>query len=346
MSSENNSLHKSFFGRRLYIYLAILVSISIWLMIHGYVHSIGVHEDEAAATAATAFFLAGVFAGRYIAQLWTIRKRNVQNQVTTVMVVLIITCTSWLFFHADFPLQNRPAINLLLFWLPFVIISLALGILVKVVRSFTQAQLDEARAVAAHNKSELGLLQSQLSPHFLFNTLNNLYGLSISQHEKVPPLLLKLADLLRYAVYDTNAIFVPVKDEIAYLNNYIDFEKIRLGDRLQLTSAFEEMSHSAIKIAPMLLVVFIENAFKYSKNAGGEKIYIDIELKTWGQSILFSVKNSQEKRNDFQTKIDKHSGFGLASVNKRLELLYPGEHRLTIQDEPGFYHVLLQLQMR
>ena len=188
------------------------------------------------------------------------------------------------------------------------------------------------------------LLQSQISPHFLFNTLNNMYGLSITQHEKIPALLLKLSDLLRYSVYDANKAYVPVKDELAYINNYIDFEKMRIGERLSLTTDFEDFSTMTAKIAPMLLIVFIENAFKHSKNSTNDHIFIHITLKTWSNRLLFTCVNSYSSG---QSKaMNEHSGFGLENAKKRLELLYSTEHHLVIEESDDTYKVMLQLKIK
>ncbi|GAB3784968.1 hypothetical protein GCM10028818_45830 [Spirosoma horti] len=344
MSHITDNWVNNFFGRSLYAGLSLIVSVPIYLAIETYVRSIDVHEDEAVATAATGCFIAGVFAGRYIAQIWSAKIKPVSNVLLGGLFVLIIANICWLFFHADFPLQGRAAINLLLFWIPFAIISLALGILIKLIRVVTKNQLQEAQASAATSQSELQLLQSQLSPHFLFNTLNNLYGLSLTQHEKIPPLLLKLSDLLRYSVYDVKETFVPLADELAYITNYIDFEKIRIGNRLELTTDIENVTRTDIKIAPMLLIVFIENAFKHSKNTASEKIFIEVTLKTWGKMILFSVKNSYSKATIGNA--DKSNGLGLANVTKRLTLLYPNEHILEYQSDSEFYTVNLQLKMK
>jgi LytS/YehU family sensor histidine kinase len=243
-------------------------------------------------------------------------------------------------------LHGRVAINLILFWLPFAVCSLAVGMLIKIVRAYTENRLREAQAAAAQNKSELHLLQSQLSPHFLFNTLNNMYGLSLTEHEKIPPLLLKLSDLLRYTVYEATEVFVPLKDEVNYINNYIAFEQIRLGERLVLSIDIEPVTGTDIKIAPMLLIVFIENAFKHSRNSAAQQIFITISLKIWGNLILFSVQNSKGKDKEERSEMDKHSGFGLASVTKRLELLYPGEHQLSIENTDEQYTVMLQLKKK
>jgi LytS/YehU family sensor histidine kinase len=342
MATAKNQWLTSFFGKDLYIYLSLLFSIPIFFVVETYVQSIRIHEVEAVAGALTFFFIIGVFTGRYLSQLWLSPTQLIPNEYLMGFTVLIVGCLIWLF---ALPFQGSTAIRQT-FFIPLSISSLLLGVLIKVVRQNAQQQLREAQQVAAQSRSELQLLQSQLSPHFLFNTLNNLYGLSITQHEKIPPLLLKLSDLLRYSVYEAKEIFVPLQDELAYINNYIEFEKIRLDERLVLTNSLEKISNPAIKIAPMLLIVFIENAFKHSKNTPDQEIFIDITLKTWSNFVLFSIKNScgtATEKTDFLTK---NSGFGLDNVKKRLELLYHNEYDLKIEENNGFYQVMLQLKMK
>lgn len=230
--------------------------------------------------------------------------------------------------------------------IPLMVVSISTGMLIKLIRERVKSQITEARADAAQSQSELQLLQSQLSPHFLFNTLNNIYGISLSRHEKVPPLLLKLSELLRYSVYDARELFVPLVSELAYMQNYIEFEKIRVGEKLVLTTEIETQLSPQIRIAPLLLIVFIENAFKHAKNTTDEEIRIDIQLKTWSNTILFSVKNSNNKGQQQSAILNAHSGFGLESVHKRLALLYPNAHELSIQDDEKFYTVMLQLKAK
>ena len=336
----------SFFGSNLYLLLACLVSVPIFIAIHPYVESIAIADDEAVSFAATVFFIFGVFSGRYITQVWSAKLKKLPVTLMFMLATLIISAVAWLFFHADFPLEGRAAINLVLFWIPFILVSVALGVVIKVVHAVTQNQLIEAQSDAAHSKSELNLLQSQLSPHFLFNTLNNLYGLSISDHQKIPQLLLKLAELLRYSVYDATEIYVPLKNEMAYIQNYIDFEKIRIGERLVLTTDLEEMIDPEIRIAPMLLIVFIENAFKHSRNTTSPEIFVDIKLKIWGNSILFMVKNSFGIEQEENNMLNKSGGFGLSNVTKRLELLYPNAHEIIVTNDERFYTVQLQLKTK
>jgi len=346
MDNSNEKSIYTFFGGRVYLGLAILISIPIFVAVKYYAESIQVAEDELVSFAATVCFMLGVFSGRYVSQIWAAKLTTVPPTLLVGLPFLIVVCVAWLFFHADFPLEGRVAINLMLFWVPFAIISVASGVLIKLIHTSTQNQLKEAQNQAAHSQSELNLLQSQLSPHFLFNTLNNLYGLSITEHEKIPPLLLKLSELLRYSVYDAGEIYVPLKNELTYINNYLQFEKLRIGDRLMLTTDIEEMIAEDIKIAPMLLIVFIENAFKHSKNTATPEIFVDIKLKTWGNSILFAVKNTYGKQEQGNKMMGKSNGFGLPNVRKRLDLLYPNAYDLYVNSDEMFYTVELQLKMR
>lgn len=346
MNTINKRSRNSFFGSGLYFILACFAGIPVFIAIEPYMKLIEVQEDEAVSFASSVLFMMGIFTGRYVSQVWSAKLNVLPRTLLFTLALLIIICLAWLFFHADFPLPGRVAINLILFWIPFFMISLALGIMIKVIHTVTQNQLVEAQRSAEHSKSELSLLQSQLSPHFLFNTLNNLYGLSITDHQKIPPLLLKLSELLRYSVYDASEVYVSLKDEVAYIKNYIEFEKIRIGDRLILTSDIEAMIDPEIKIAPMLLIVFIENAFKHSKNTAAPEIFVDITLKTWGNSILFSIKNSYGKEEKENHMLDKSGGVGLPNVNKRLQLLYPGMHELNVRTDEMFYTVELQLKMK
>ncbi|WP_221394560.1 sensor histidine kinase [Dyadobacter sp. NIV53] len=339
-------IDESDFKLGLYTILTGVAAFSMWFAISFYAEAVGVGEVEIVATIGTAFFLASVFFGRHLGQIWLDRSVPVSYELLTGIGVSILACIGWIFNHGDRPFVNRPALNLLMYWLPFLAASVALGIFVKLARSIGQNKLKEAQTDAAQSQSELHLLQSQLSPHFLFNTLNNLYGLSITQHEKIPPLLLRLSDLLRYSVYNSNEIYVPLNEELAYIENYIEFEKIRIGDRLELTTNIEKISDSSIKIAPMVLIVFIENAFKHSKNTADDKIYIDMSLKIWGNSVLFYIKNSQNKAAQESSIINKSSGFGLVNVNKRLHLLYPKQHELEIENEETSYIVNLRLKIK
>ena len=188
---------------------------------------------------------------------------------------------------------------------------------------------------------ELEFLKSQISPHFLFNTMNNLYGLSVVKSDTLPPLMLQLSDLLRYSLYETNQTFVPLEKEINYIKNYIDLEKIRIGDKLELSVNINEANSSHVKIAPIILIVFVENSFKHSRNILNEKIKISFDLKVEDDWIVFTAKNNfsiQEK--------DENSGIGLENIKKRLEYLYPNEYKLIIDTTDNIYTSVIKLKIK
>ena len=344
MNSNTEKPSRLFSGNLPYILLTGLTAIPLYIILHMSVRSMGINAEEAATLGFTVVVLAGTFIGRYLANIWGGNLDVYPRRLLISLCLLALGLTFWVFFYTEFPLRDRKSISVLLFVLPLFALSIIVGGIIKLIRAITRNQLQVAKSSAAHSASELQLLQSQISPHFLFNTLNNMYGLSITQHEKIPPLLLKLSDLLRYSVYDATKQYVPVKDELAYINNYIDFEKMRIGERLGLTTDFEDFSASNAKIAPMLLIVFIENAFKHSKNSTDDRIFVHISLKTWGNRLLFTCVNSYSSGQD--TTIDEHSGLGLDNAKKRMELLYQRDYHLVIEESNDTYKVMLQLKMK
>lgn len=175
--------------------------------------------------------------------------------------------------------------------------------------------------------------------------MNNLYGISLTQHEKIPNLLLKLSELLRYSVYETSQPFILLREEIQYINNYISFEKIRIGERLNLKTDIGEVGCRKINIAPMLLIVFIENAFKHSKNSLDKTIFIDISLKIIGDNIVFTISNSCSSLKE-DSIVNKDGGLGLENVKRRLELLYADEYSLREESSNNYYSVTLQLKAK
>ncbi len=328
---------------KLHLLISAIVSIPVFWAAESYMNMFHIAEPEALATSVTICFFALIFTGRYLAVTW---KDSIPLPVRvqyTILTVVVVSGALYLLIYPNFNVwRSKPGINLLLYCIPFILCVLALGMLIKLVRMNDRA-LEDAMISASQSQSELKLLQSQISPHFLFNTLNNLYGISLTRHEKIPPLLLKLSELLRYSVYDAKELFVPLSDELAYINNYIDFEKIRIGERLIINTKIDQATEN-IQIAPMILIIFIENAFKHSKNSVDQNIYIDIELKIWANSILFSIRNSYQEIKEMGP--DKYSGFGLDNVRKRLELLYPGKYDLKTEVKGDFYEVMLQLKVK
>ena len=326
----------------------ILFWISLGCLLFGFfrwLFGIAIPEIALEFSLGTAFILvAGLLTGHVLTSL-AIRSNAVENPSRILYLSAGIAIAG--FVAVAFLLNSMIekttlfpfAITILLLYL----ITAAAGSFVTLIRHQYKRKITSAQAAMAQSKSELQLLQSQLSPHFLFNTLNNLYGLSLSEPNRVPPLLLKLSDLLRYSVYDVKDVLIPLQYEIDYLNNYIEFERLRLGPRLTLLLNLTTETEGKCKIPPLLLIVFVENAFKHSRNTGDDTIQIDISLRKDGNSIVFSISNSYSPTSR-NKKMEKNSGFGLDSVRKRLGLLYAGKHHLVINEAEGKYTVQLTLE--
>lgn len=333
--------------RRKYVIATILSFLFLFVMLFIYLDSVGVRHEEQISFAVSIYLIAGVYGGLYLSQIWIRKNGRAPEWLTKSLIIVIAVCLIVVFFGAQFPgnLQNI-FLAFLFFLLPLFLVSVSAGILIRSINASIRGNLNDAKASAAQSKSELQFLQSQLSPHFLFNTLNNIYGISLTEHEKIPGLLLKLSSLLRYSVYDARELLVPLKDELSYIRDYIQFEQLRIGDKLQMTISLEEPKDTSIRIAPLLLIVFIENAFKHSKTAGKEPVFIDINLQYWNNRILFGIKNSFATNVNEQSITNRQSGFGLDNVKKRLELLYSNEHYLEISEPDGYYQVVLQLKIK
>lgn len=324
-----------------------LTALSLLLFLNFLTNLLVQRNDEEVAFIALLLLLVGFYSGRYIAYLWVHLSTLIQNLILFFLVALVIF-SIFIFGVLIMRFLSHPQEEVLIFFIAmvFFLIWICIGAFVKLIQHQINNKIKVAELNAANSKTELQLLQSQLSPHFLFNTLNNLYGISLTEHEKIPSLLLKLSELLRYSVYNTSDLYVPLQDEIDYLNNYIAFERIRLGPRLNLVYEIENSQDKSIKIAPMLLIVFVENAFKHAKNTHDKQIFINISLKIWGNALLFSVKNSHAKANPKTDLCDDTNGFGLLSVQKRLALLYKQAHDLKITEGEKEYLVMLRLDIK
>ncbi len=191
-------------------------------------------------------------------------------------------------------------------------------------------------------KSELSFLRSQISPHFMFNLLNSLVALNRKKSDLVEPVLLKMSDLLRYMLYEKDDKQITLDNEIKYLQNYIDLQKLRFGDYVDINFSVNTTEFSK-NIEPMLLIPFVENAFKHGVGMI-EKPIIRVELQTISNQLLFKVTNKFS--NDTQEVKDGASGIGLTNVRRRLELLYPEQHSLKIEEKNNFYTTELKLNLR
>jgi two-component system, LytTR family, sensor kinase len=187
-------------------------------------------------------------------------------------------------------------------------------------------------------EAELKLLKAQIQPHFLFNTLNNLYSLSIAKSDKTSEVILKISDLLNYIIYECSKEKVPLNKEVEFICNYIELEKLRYDDSLKVT--IDISGNLNYQIIPMILYTFVENSFKHgaSKDTGSAKINMSIQIIN--HKMRFSIVNSKTADTIFQVR-----GIGIENAKKRLQLIYPECHTLTIKEEEKIYSVTMDLQL-
>ena len=188
--------------------------------------------------------------------------------------------------------------------------------------------------------SNLQLLKSQLSPHFLFNAMNSLYSLSLKKSEELPNAILTFSDLLRYNTYDSSEDFVDVEKEIEYLHNYIKIQKLRLSEGSSISFNEERDENVSVQIAPMILIPFVENAFKHGRSPEGT-VDITANIRVSASEINFSIIN---KLFVSGTKDSAH-GIGIQNVKTRLQLIYGPKHHLEIQETETDYRVDLKIEI-
>lgn len=183
--------------------------------------------------------------------------------------------------------------------------------------------------------SELKFLKTQINPHFLFNTLNNIYGLSLKKSSETPEIILKLAKIMRYNIYDSSKTTVPIAKEIENIQDFIDIQKIRHQlVKVEFSILSDDDSQ---EISPLILLQFVENAFKHGASESRFNSFINIHLELKNKVLIFKVVNSKELQNEKEsTKI------GLKNIKRQLELLYP-KHLLEIIDQNESYTAILKI---
>lgn len=188
--------------------------------------------------------------------------------------------------------------------------------------------------------AELSYLKAQINPHFLFNILNTIYSLAIEKSDQTGTAVVKLSQMMRYVISDASDHLVPLSREIDYLSNYIELQKMRFGDAVPLSFTLTGKATGQL-IAPLILISFVENAFKHGVNAAEDtdiRITVDIAEK----QLHFTAFNNKVTVNDMQ---ETTGGLGIENTRKRLQLLYPGSHKLVIKDEEHYFEVSLSLQL-
>jgi len=223
---------------------------------------------------------------------------------------------------------------------PFFFVKILFEI-IRIYNKTTQLQEQKLKVEIQNINIEKDFLKSQLNPHFLFNTLNNLYGLSVKKDDSAPEVILNLSDIMSYTLYESNSEKVALEKEIDFIKNYSELEKMRYpkDKNIQLNISGED-DISGLYIAPLMTFTFIENAFKYGlKSSHNQFIKQEIEIKN--NTFYFVLENDIDK-----TEIKKEfGGIGLENIKKRLQLLYPNQHILNIQNLENSFRIELKINL-
>jgi two-component system LytT family sensor kinase len=222
----------------------------------------------------------------------------------------------------------------------FIVVFFASSI--KLVKYWYNIQRTNQLLVQEKLEAELSFLKSQVHPHFLFNTLNNLYALTLKKSEKSPEVVLKLSEILDYMLYECNEERVALSKEIKLIQNYISLEQLRYGGNVKID--FKVLGKSSNKsIAPLILFPFVENCFKHSVSISPNNAWIKAKLEIATDNIKFNVKNNKPALRKQGDEISK--GIGLKNVKKRLELLYSNNYKLNIDETETEYSILLKINL-
>ena len=244
-------------------------------------------------------------------------------------------------------LSGRPAAQANLIenqWSHFSVLLLVLSVssVLKIVKEWFVQQRIQRDLEWRNLQSELSFLKSQINPHFLFNTLNSLYALTLKKSDKAPEIVLRLSEMMRYMLYECNEKAVSLERELQYMENYLALERTRYGNKAHIEFDYIIDNLQAYNIAPLLFITFLENSFKHGLSHQIEGGYVAAYLHAENNVLDFHIENS---KNDAKDERYFKGGIGLKNVQRRLELLYPNGYELTTSEDEESYTVHLTLQL-
>lgn len=295
------------------------------------------------------FFLAGIITF-YICYLVIIPKVFRQEKVYTVILsfFLSILCFATVRYlmeevllPATFGFRNYNQETGLLYYffdnIYYGCINVFIAGIMWLLEKFGVIETERQKLEQERNEAKIQALKTQINPHFIFNTLNNIYSLVYQNSEKALPAIEELSQLLRYSTKDLEKDFIPLEKEIGYLESLIELEKLRLKNP-ELLIIEKKINHSNLNISPMLLVPFVENAFKHGDFSGKG---FHMKISDDHQTLNFHLQNFKKQRSK-----DSLSGIGIGNVKKRLEILYPKKHELNIVETETEFSVDLKIDLK
>lgn len=230
--------------------------------------------------------------------------------------------------------------------LPSTVASMTLAMSIKLTRNWIKAQKMQRLLEKEKMETELKFLKSQFNPHFLFNTINSIFVLIHKNPDMASESLAKFSDLMRYQLYECNAIKIPLQRELDYLSNFIELGKLRLDETVLVNVKINDTGYTDKSIAPFILMPFVENAFKHVSQSYDKKNWLKIDLNFTDMGIIFEVANSILPL-DYSIPNDnlENNGIGLKNVKRRLDLVYPKQYDLQIKRTDSSYGIRLELQL-
>ncbi|MBP1653403.1 MAG: ypdA 7 [Bacteroidetes bacterium] len=237
---------------------------------------------------------------------------------------------------------------------PHTILQTSIGVLMIVTPPITIKLVEEIsrsvnRALRLERDNlnlEVSFLRSQLNPHFLFNTLNNIYSLSVRNNPRAPELIMQLSDMLRYTLYESNREEVELSKEADFLYNYVQLEKARYGKDVDIQFVYDAESLEGYKIVPLLTFPFIENSFKHGLDTSTQNPWLKISFEVADNTLFFEIANSKGDESLFKHhKESGTGGIGIANTKKRLSLLYQNKYSLSINNSPDSHSINLNITL-
>ena len=224
----------------------------------------------------------------------------------------------------------------------FLFSTLIISTILKITKEWLLQQAVQKELENKNLQSELSFLKSQINPHFLFNTLNSIYALTLKKSDSAPEIVLRLSEMMRYMLYKSNEKKVPLAQEIQYIKNYLALEKTRYGEKARIEFECAGDSPENYSIAPLLFITFFENSFKHGLSQSITQGFVECLLYIEDNNLDFTIQNSKTTEKDegyFQ------GGIGLANVKRRLELIYPNKYELDIHETKDIYLVNLKIDL-
>lgn len=219
---------------------------------------------------------------------------------------------------------------------PFIVMFLSIPIIL--VNQWFKQSAEIANLEKEKSTTELNLLKQQINPHFFFNTLNNLYALSITKDSQTPEVILQLSELMRYVIYKGKEETVTLQEEMNYIEDYVQLQKIRLHKKLDYR--FEKnIVDPRLRVPPLLFIVLVENAFKHGIENSEEDCYLHLEIESTEEHLIFICKNS------FEEKLETEGGIGLQNLKRRLALRFPDQHQFDISEGKNTFQVQLKINL-